>query len=569
MKIRHKFYILLSFKFNIRVFDRFENKFAEQILSLQPKDPATMPTIMYRFVVYRRRGSKPNLFNEIQTLLQVLKSRGQLRTLLLIDNPFSKTEEFYELSRLNLLIRILQNYESFRSNFLSKLSLEYLDFEIYSSFDSYPVTQINNKYTIRKFQNFSSFVMENKYTKSYKIKILQRGASEISLVGDFILWNSSLFIKFIREHNLTDYFSACWGANYKLILENLKKTRVIQVLDHQMSNSTFDEIYEKNGLNYYITIPNAEIWHQRFIFAQNTMINIDATSSPSLSFVAGNWPFIWKCKHRSSKYEIVTPSNSPLKIENAIYLIGRVDENWYHFLLDTAPRMLFLDNVPMSVPVLIRSDIPQTSKDFLRILTSREVIEIDPADFIEVEMLYVLPGKSTIFDSRPPKGLSQAEFSPLILSLFRNKVLKNLQISSNRNVKQRISFSRKSVIRNVINWGKVRQVLESFSVDDIPLDSKFFRSQVQVFSNSNFVVSPGGAVLANTIFMNPGSKVVALKSFRGQRVDLWRKLSDSLDLKYNAVNGIPTYWGFFYLRKLHSNYYISPRKLRRILSREI
>ena len=569
MKIRHKFYILLSFKFNIKVFDRFENKFAEQILNLPAKDPATMPTIMYRFVVYRRRGSNSNLFSEIQTLLQVLKLRGLLRTLLLIDNPFSKTQDFYELSRLNLLLSILKNYESFRNNFLSKLSLEYLDFETYSSFDSYPVTQIGNKYTIQKFQNFSSFSVEKKYTDSYKIKILQRGASKISLVGDFILWNSYLFIKFVNEYNLKDYFSVYWGAKYNLILKDLLKTKIIKVLDHQISNSTFDEIYEKKGLNYYITIPNAEIWHQKFIFAQNTMINIDATSSPSLSFVAGNGPLIWKLKNGSSKYEIVVPSNSPLKIENAIYLIGRVDENWYHFLLDTAPRMLFLENVPMSVPVLIRSDIPQTSKDFIKNLTSREVIEIDPADFVEVKMLYVLPGKSTVFDSRPPKGLSYAEFSPVVLSLFRNKVLKNLQISSNRNSKQRISFSRKSVTRNVINWGKIRQELDSFSFEDISLDLKFFRSQVQVFSNSNFVVSPGGAILANIIFMNPGSKVVALKSFRGQRVDLWKKLSESMDLKYIGVSGIPTYWGFLYLRKLHSNYYISPRKLRRILSREI
>ena len=197
------------------------------------------------------------------------------------------------------------------------------------------------------------------------------------------------------------------------------------------------------------------------------------------------------------------------------------------------------------------------------------MIEIDPADFIEVEILYVLPGKSTVFDSRTPKGLNQAEFSPVVLSLFRNKVLKCLQIGSNRALKRRISFSRKSVTRNVINWGKIRQELEYFSFENIPLDSNFFISQVQVFSNSSVVVSPGGAVLANIIFMNPGSKVVALTSFRGQRIDLWRKLSDSLDLKYIAVNGIPTYWGFRYIRKLHSNFYISPKKLRRVLSREI
>jgi capsular polysaccharide biosynthesis protein len=221
------------------------------------------------------------------------------------------------------------------------------------------------------------------------------------------------------------------------------------------------------------------------------------------------------------------------------------------------------------VPVLIRSDIPQSCKDFLKALTTRELIEIDPTDFVLVEILYVLPGKSTVFDSRPPRGLSQAEFSPVVLSLFRNKVLECLAIGPDRDSKQRISFRRKSVTRNVVNWGKIGQELEFFSFEDIPLDSDFYSSQVQVFSNSNVVVSPGGAVLANIIFMNPGSKVVALTSFRGQRIDLWRKLSNSLDLKYIAVKGIPTYWGFRYLRKLHSNFYISPKKLRRILSREI
>ena len=542
--------------------------FTEKLLNLEVKEEETIPRVLYRYLVFRKNGSNPSFYNEIHALMQLLEYR-QLRTLLSISNPFSESEDFYEISRFNLLLRILKNFNSFRCNLVSKLSLENLDFETYNSFESYPAAQIGNKYSIKKYQKINTFLIEKKYAKRYKIKILKTRDSKRSVIDDFILWNSYLFIRFIREYKLEKHFSYLYGAKYRLIHKDLVKFRIINVLDHQMSNSTFDEIYEKNGLNHYVTIPNAEIWHQRFIYTQNTIINLDATASPRLAFVAGIWPFIWKVKGRSLKYEILSPYGSPQKIKEAIYLIGRVDENWYHFLLDTAPRILFLDNVPKSVPVLIRSDIPQTSKDFLKALTTREVIEIDPADFIEVEILYVLPGKSTVFDSRTPKGLNQAEFSPVVLSLFRNKVLKCLQIGSNRALKRRISFSRKSVTRNVINWGKIRQELEYFSFENIPLDSNFFISQVQVFSNSSVVVSPGGAVLANIIFMNPGSKVVALTSYRGQRIDLWRKLSDSLDLKYIAVNGIPTYWGFRYIRKLHSNFYISPKKLRRVLSREI
>ena len=543
--------------------------FAEELIALVVKKQANISKILYRFLVFNKNGSESNFLNNIYTLSQVLKHRGQLRTLLLISNPFLEAEDIYEVSRFKLSLRILKNFNLFRYNFLIKLSWEYIDFDTYSSLKLYPLTQMGNKYLIKEFQKINTFLVDKNYAEHYKIKILQIEDSKRSVIDDFILWNSNLFIKFIQEYKLEKYFTDFGGAKYGFINKDLTKFRIIDVLDHQMSNSTFDEIYEKNGLNYYVIISNSEIWHQRFVFTQNTLINLDATASPSLAFVAGVWPFIWKVKGRSSKHKILNPHGSPLKIKEAIYLISRVDENWYHFLLDTAPRMLFLENVPMSVPVLIRSDIPQSSKDFLRALTTREFIEIDPTDFVAVEILYVLPGKSTVFDKRPPKGLSQAEFSPIVLSLFRNKVLECLPIDSNRTSNQRISFRRESVTRNVVNWGKIRQELEYFSFDDIPLDSNFFSSQVQVFSNSNVVVSPGGAVLANIIFMNPGSKVITLISFRGQGINLWQKLSDSLNLEYIAVKGIPTYWGFRYLRKLHSDFYISPKKLRRILSRKI
>ena len=567
MKIRHKIYIFLSLKYNIKIFNRFEKKLVNEHIPTGKKQHTKLK-VLYRFLAFSKLGSKPNFFNEVRILKHIIIHRGKLRTLLSISNPFSHAENFFEISRFNLLLMILQNFKLFRTNLLRKLSFEYLDFQTYSSFDVYPATQLGNKLTIKKFQKFDFFLIEKKHSQSFKMKIEQHRDSKHSVIHDFVQWNSNLYIKFIKKYNLEQQIDSLY-TGYNLLFNESSKFRIINVLDHQMSNSTFDEIYEKNGLNHYVIILNAEIWHQRFIFTQNVMINLDATASPSLAFVAGNWPFIWKVKGNPSKYKIVSPYGSPLRIKEAIYLIGRVDENWYHFLLDTAPRMLFLDNVPMSVPVLIRNDIPQTFKDLLRAITTRKMIEIDAADFVEVEVLYVLPGRSTASDSRLPKGANWVEFSPVVLNLFRNKVLESMSIGPNQALKRRISFNRKSTVRNVINWGKIRQELDHFSFDDISFDSKFFRSQVQIFSNSNVVVSPGGAVLANIIFMDPGSKVFALTSFRGQNVELWRKLSESLDLKYVSVKGIPTYWGFRHLRKLHSNFYISPRKLRRILSREI
>ena len=135
--------------------------FTEKLLNLEVKEEETIPRVLYRYLVFRKNGSNPSFYNEIHALMQLLEYR-QLRTLLSISNPFSESEDFYEISRFNLLLRILKNFNSFRCNLVSKLSLENLDFETYNSFESYPAAQIGNKYSIKKYQKINTFLIEKK-----------------------------------------------------------------------------------------------------------------------------------------------------------------------------------------------------------------------------------------------------------------------------------------------------------------------------------------------------------------------------------------------------------------------
>jgi capsular polysaccharide biosynthesis protein len=115
----------------------------------------------------------------------------------------------------------------------------------------------------------------------------------------------------------------------------------------------------------------------------------------------------------------------------------------------------------------------------------------------------------------------------------------------------------------------MHKILQDFNFQNLPLNTKFFQEQVQVFHDANFVAAPGGAILANMIFMKPETKLLVLISWRNRKIKLWHDLASSVNLKYIEVKGPSTYWGFSFLRTIHSNYYISPRKLRRILSKEI
>jgi hypothetical protein len=79
------------------------------------------------------------------------------------------------------------------------------------------------------------------------------------------------------------------------------------------------------------------------------------------------------------------------------------------------------------------------------------------------------------------------------------------------------------------------------------------------------VVAPGGAALANIIFM-PGSVVVVLRSRRNSDLGLWVKLAKAVGVNCIEVTGMPTYFGPGKLRRMHSDFYISSRKLRKVLA---
>ena len=428
---------------------------------------------------------------------------------------------------------------------------------------------IGNKYLAESLKHHQTYLIEKIYHRKNYIKFDIDDQIRKTVLDKFIDWNPIIFIKFLKSNKLVETAGKYLQDNYPQLLIEFNRYVDIEYVSHELSNFSFDYVFQKRGINSFETVLDGEIWHQRFICVEKKIIYFDATALPTQKFVAGNWQFGTGGKKNLGVQVVRRPSQILVNLNEAIFLMNRCDENWYHFLLDTAPRLLFFESIPANVPILIRSDLPSTTKEFLRKLTSRNVIEVKPDETVRVSKLYVCPGRSTIFDSAPPKGLKKVEFSPIILNLFQRKVLDSLGVSSDSHTESRITFKRNSATRNDLNWSNTNRVLNDFSFQTRKLDSEFYRKQVKVFHNAKFIVAPGGAVLANIIFMKPGTKVLALISWRNRNLKLWKDLSKSANLKYFEVKGFPTYWGFNYLRSLHSSFYISPRKLRRILSKEI
>ena len=496
-------------------------------------------------------------------ILRVIRTRGQLRWLCFwFFTPVS--EKAYQITRTKLFLKILFDFQKFSREVLSRLYLVETNTESLITIPLWVYSNPNSGFSLKIGEKF---LLESEY--SLALHFWNRGTSQLReyKMGQIILYDSNCAISLIQKSNelnksigLQRFIDSV--PEFKQKLESRSK---VIVTFHSSAGDTLDERLEKQKILSSDTVMNAQIWHQRFILTDNSWLLIDETCSPQLEFVAGHWQFLEQAKSFSGEVLLEKPSGgNQINLEEALYLIGRADENWYHLLLDTLPRYLWFESLDKNIPVLVRGDLPKTSMDILSRLISRPLIFVQPNDIVFVTRLHFVAGRSTVFDSKPLAGQERVKFSPKNLNKTKNWFLENSHASTEIEFPRKILIKRTAKYRNLINSKKVIRELEERGYDILECTEEFFLNQCKYFARADHVVAPGGAVLANMLFMEKGSTVTVIRSSRDSDLGLWQKLAQACGIEFTEVVGVPTYFGPRTLARQHSNYFLPPRKLKKI-----
>ena len=394
-----------------------------------------------------------------------------------------------------------------------------------------------------------------------------RVSLDYNLLEKLILWNSSKVRRWMQRSPAffdTPHIQISISRFPDLIAQYNSLER-LPVVFHENSSRTLSERKNQQSFGPDILF-NVEVWHQRFIVQDKRWIVTDITGSPYTEFVAGHWQFLNQSKNEPGDVFIKRPlSDSHLNLKTAIYLMGRADENWYHLLLDTLPRYLFLKELDKRIPVLVRSDLPKSSLKFLAKILDREIIFIKPEEFVSVKKLFFIASRSTAFDSKPPNSFDQVKFPEGIYQDLQRFILGKLSKRKSVKYPKKIYLLRKSKYRNLLNESSVSELASQSGYSVVKTDTNFYQQQFHFFNRAENVLSPGGAVLANTVFMQPGSKVSLIRSWRDSDLLLWKKLAEACDVHFNEVIGIPTYYGRNALSRQHSNFFLPLRSIRKLL----
>ena len=552
--------------------NRLEIRMTKIFRDFSPHD-GTQQLFIQR-LLFSESNHESGAFERSKTLLVVLKCRGLLRTLLylfpLADNEIPPN--LHSLNRMEIFKTLFVKRSLFFNHIIARLKLVYP-----SPQDLNYSIQINDiimfnlqKLHLHQGERFLFFNIQNEkgpiFGSDNQIRVPKKEVFFQRLMN----WDSQRVAAFILLRQLGDVSKRYLDHVYPQFLGSIAKFESISI----KTLPGYDKVLELESITNlqsgYQVLQSVQIWNQRFIISNGELVVIDSTSHPKQEFVAGHWQFIKSFDAEENRCLIRKTTAQTKHMNSAIFLSGRCDENWFHFIIDTVPRVLFVNDIPIEVPLIIRSDIPENSKAILTAITNRELIEIEPDEKIEVQNLYVVPGRSSVFDSEPPKGTFFVEFSPPVLKRLQTLLVNVvIELEQNRGIgssTEKIALIRSSATRNIQNWLTLQTLIENFgfTVHDLNLD--FFKDQIKSFSQAKIIVAPGGAAMANIIFMPEGSTVVVLRSWRNSDLELWVKLAEAMNVNCIEVTGIPTYFGPGKLRRMHSDFYISPRKLRKVLA---
>jgi hypothetical protein len=458
----------------------------------------------------------------------------------------------------------LSNWKKFSDEVLAYLAISQ---ETTQEFGRITLSQFSHPQSTNISDLKGTYVLESEYEASLNYAKSVTNWQNKTL-AKIILWNTSYALLLIKQSSILRSSTNLekFLEYFPDFLDLLKSRETLDVVFHPDSGKTLDQRFNDGSLKSPDVIHDVEIWHQRFIVKNKTWVLIDSTCSPQLDFVAGHWQFLEQEKASIGTASLAVPrSTNRVTLDRAILLMGRVDENWYHLLLDTFPRYLQFEELDADIPVLVRADLPRSSINFLKKVISRRLIFVKLEDLISVNSLYFVAGRSTVYDSAAKADDLQVAFSPLSLFRARELILKRLSLGTTTGLSNQIYLNRDSRYRNLVNQNAVASKLQKSGYLVVESNEKFFKNQFQVFAEAKHIVSPGGASLANIIFMTTGSRVTAIRSWRGSDLKLWKKLAEACHIEFEEIIGIPTYFGRNSLRREHSNFYVPIKWLRKLL----
>lgn len=204
----------------------------------------------------------------------------------------------------------------------------------------------------------------------------------------------------------------------------------------------------------------------------------------------------------------------------AISMNNCSSHNFFHWLTEVAPRAIAAAQiVPLSTVKLIVDHQSAYQREIL------ELLGTTPSQWIQPHSHLHLQPDRLLWSNEPTSALLR-KFSAAITN----------RIPCRSDLPKRIYISRKKAShRKLVNEAEVEQCLQAQGFTTFDFESLPIKSQIEIVTSAEEIVSLHGAALAHLIFAASNTKVVELFPENRQNFDLYPRFSRMMGLRHCLV----------------------------------
>ena len=259
-----------------------------------------------------------------------------------------------------------------------------------------------------------------------------------------------------------------------------------------------------------------------------------------------------------------------IKIQKGIKIGGMFGFNFYHLLFQLLPRMLHTSEIDRSIPLLVDRRVAEIGNmqqlvDWFN-AEKREIIYMDEHTEYKVEKLYVITSANLCIPNfRPGYSLYEpkSKYSMETIEMMRT-VMQPRKAAIKTPEKIYICRRNATKLRSY-NEEELYAIAKDMGFVDVYPETMTVGEQIALFSNAKMIISPEGAALSNTMFIQKECKVVVMycmptltSEFAGLIKMRGADLIEIYDVPQDMTNP-----------SVQRNYYIEPEVFRRVIEEVI
>jgi len=190
------------------------------------------------------------------------------------------------------------------------------------------------------------------------------------------------------------------------------------------------------------------------------------------------------------------------------------DRNYYHWLIETLPRLDLLNRCNIHIDKYFVPYHHSFQIETLNILgiPDSKILKADKKTFIRAKNLIVPSLLCDYTRIKEKNNFGQPKYIyKWICSFLRNSLMPD-NFSEEYNYKRIFISRQNAAVRKIENEKEVNDFLSKYGFEKVILEDMSVIEQISLFNSAEVIVSPHGAGLANLVFCKPKCKVIELFS---------------------------------------------------------